>query len=93
VTNRKFYKTQVLVTVLSEEPLSLRPHGQLTLEDIAVAITEGDFSGVTEITEEKELNGEEAAAALLEQGSDPELFQRNPWRAGRTGKWPRKWPK
>jgi len=70
MTNRKFYKTQVVVTVLSEEPIN----PNCNLEDLYYAITEGECSGVTEIMEPTELNGKEAANALLEQASDPEFF-------------------
>lgn len=45
----------------------------LSLAQIAAAITEGDCSGAIEHTV-VELSAPEAARALLAQGSDPEFF-------------------
>ena len=77
--SRKFYKTVVKVTVLSEDPLEPSSiegiGGGCALSEIAYNITEGDMSGVVEIGETETLNGKEAADALVEQSSDPEFFQ------------------
>ncbi len=37
-------------------------------------ITEGDCSGDWKVTKVKELNGKQAAKALIEQGSEPSFF-------------------
>lgn len=65
----KAYKTIVQIEILSQEPI-----GEPSLEAIAYNITEGDWSGVSEIKSVKELTGKQAAMALLNQGSDPEFF-------------------
>ena len=70
MTNRKFYRTKVVVTILSEEPLN----PSMDLEAIHYAVKEGDCSGVTEMMDPTELDGKEAATELLAQGSDPEFF-------------------
>jgi hypothetical protein len=70
MTDRKFHKTIVQVTILSEEPI-----GECTLGDIDYNITEGDWSGHVECVSEETLDGKQAADALLEQASDPEFFQ------------------
>lgn len=70
MTNRKFYMTKVVVTVLSEEPLN----PSLNLEQLHYAITNGECSGVTEIMEPEEIDGAVAAEELMAQGSDPEFF-------------------
>jgi len=70
MTNRKFYETKVVVTVLSETPLT----GDYNLEQLHYAITDGECSGQIVQESTKELNGREAAEALAEQGSDPSFF-------------------
>lgn len=79
MSQRKFYKTIINVTVLSEEPIEASSVGGVgggcALSEIAYNITEGDMSGVLEIGETTTLNGKEAADALIEQSSDPEFFQ------------------
>ena len=70
MTDRKFYQTTIQVVVLSEEP-----DVELTrLATIAHNIVEGDWSGTTRLASAKELNGKQAARALLNQGSDPSFF-------------------
>ena len=69
--SKKFYKSTITVTVLSEEPIS----PDASLADIAYNFTEGDNSGEWELTNVEELDGKQAAAALIAQGSDPEFFQ------------------
>ena len=56
--------------VLSEEPI---PEGT-ELEHILEEATSGNYSMRTLETVKVELNGEDAANALLEQGSSPEFF-------------------
>lgn len=67
---RKFYKTVIQTTVLSEEPFEYE-----NLSQVNSAITAGDCSGKVETVEAKELSGKEMAQALLAQGSDPQFFQ------------------
>ena len=67
---KRFYKTTYLVTVLSEDT----PATGLDLEEIHAAITTGDCSGVSTEHDTEELAAEAMAAALEEQGSDPEYF-------------------
>jgi len=69
MTKRKFYRTRIIVEVLSEEPVDFD-----NLNQVHYAITEGDCSGRWEETEVKELNGKEAAVALEIQGSEPGFF-------------------
>jgi hypothetical protein len=71
MTERKFYETKVVVTILSEEELN----PNLDLEQLHYAIRDGDCSGQTEIMEPKTLNGKEAVKALLNQASDPSFFR------------------
>ena len=71
MTDRKFYKTVVKFTVLSEEPI---PDG-MSLENIAAQCMTGDWSMGDASQKETELNGKQAARALEKQGSDPGFFQ------------------
>ena len=68
MTDRKFYKTIVQVEILSQEPIEITD-----LDTIHYNITEGDWS--LNVVSSKELNGKEAAGALLNQASDPSFFQ------------------
>lgn len=68
---RKFYKTVIEVVVLSED----EPYSCNDLAMLEYDITEGHFSGVWEVKSSEELSPEEAAKALLAQGSDPEFFR------------------
>lgn len=70
MTDRKFYKTIFIVTVLSENELPPMSLGELSYECM-----EGDFSGHLSVESKIELNGKQAADALKEQDSDPEFFQ------------------
>ena len=65
MTKRIFYKTKIIVDVLSEEPYE--PNYDIT--------TNGSNGIRWEIAETMELNGAEAARELLAQGSDPECFR------------------
>jgi len=69
-SKRKFHKTVLTVTVLSEEPIS----PDIDLADVAHEIIEGDWSGDWGITEAQEVDAKTIAKLLREQGSDPEFF-------------------
>lgn len=73
-SQRKFYKTEFIVTVLSEGPL---PDG-MGLGEVAYAITDGDCSGAIEQGESKALSPLIAAKGLAIQGSDPSFFGLTP---------------
>lgn len=66
---RTFYKTLVTVEVLSEEPLTYS-----SLQDLGEQITTGDCSGRILEDQTTNLNAQECAGALMEQGSDPGFF-------------------
>jgi len=68
---RKFYKTVITVTVLSED----NPVTETNLSRIHDQITDGDWSGEVDADGGTELTAKEAAQALLAQGSDPSFFQ------------------
>ena len=70
MTNRKFHRTLIQVEVLSEEP-----YNQESLEQVNHDIIEGDCSGKWEITKTEELDGQQAAQALIGQASDPSFFR------------------
>jgi len=70
MSERKFYKTIIEVTVLSEEPLQPMSLGELSYETM-----EGDMSATLDTKEEITLTGKEAADALKAQGSEPEFFE------------------
>lgn len=70
MTSRKFFKTIVKVTVLSEEPIH-----EMELNELHYAITEGGMSGEVEYGFQNKLNGKQAAMELLAQGSDPSFFR------------------
>jgi hypothetical protein len=67
---KKFFKTVFRVEVLSED----EPVEDASCEDLHEMITTGDCSGVVKREDPIELTGAQAAAALLEQGSDPSFF-------------------
>ena len=67
--DKKFYRTCVVVEVLSEYP-----YNPQTLKQVAYDIDEGDCSGVWSAVPNIEITPQEAAKNLLEQGSDPEFF-------------------
>jgi hypothetical protein len=69
-SDRKFYKTTVTVTILSEEPISRG----VELNDIAHQITLGDWSGEVDVGSSREVTARQVAALLKEQGSDPGFF-------------------
>ena len=69
-SKRKFHKTVITVTVLSEEQFEWD-----NLEDIAYAISAGDCSGEVKETSHKVITAKQTASELQSQGSDPEFFQ------------------
>ena len=71
MTDRKFYKTEIKFTVLSEEPI---PDG-MELASIANECINGDWSMGDCSHKETEINGKQAARALVNQGSDPGFFR------------------
>ncbi len=69
---RKFYKTVITVTVLSEdEPVST----DCELGTIVYQITDGNWSGEVENDGGTELTPAQAAQELIAQGSDPSFFK------------------
>ncbi len=69
MTERKFYRTVVQTEVLSESPI-----GEIGLDTLHYMITEGDCSGHVKTVLQEELDGKQAAEALLNQASDPSFF-------------------
>jgi hypothetical protein len=69
-SDRKFFKTTVTFTVLSEEPIP--PHADL--QYIANEAVDGQYVGNFGASEEVKLTGAEVAEALYEAGSDPGFF-------------------
>ncbi len=68
---RKFFKTVVQVTILSED----KPVGpNMELDQIHYAITDGDCSGDCKVVSQKQVSGKKMAMLLTEQGSDPGFF-------------------
>ena len=67
---RRFYKTTVTFTVLSEEPIP--PHADL--QYIAVECNDGQYVGNFSANDEQLLNGGAMADALYEAGSEPGFF-------------------
>lgn len=71
MTTRKFYRSKIVVEVLSEEPMI----PQLSLTEIDFEITNGDWSGQSEeIVLNEEVDGPTMAQLLKAQGSDPGFF-------------------
>lgn len=68
-SKRKFYRTTITVTILSEEPYQ---YDNLLM--VHNDITNGDCSGVHDITNSEELTAKQAVKALQKQASDPEFF-------------------
>jgi hypothetical protein len=67
---RKFYKTEIRVVLLSEEPLP----DCMDLETAQYLMTEGHCSGVVEQDAGEEVTGPDMARMLKAQGSDPDFF-------------------
>jgi hypothetical protein len=73
ISTRTFYRTIVTVEVLSEEPLP----PEIDLDDLAMEIMDGDYSGKVEWGRPEAIDGPTAARLLRAQGSAPEFFQLN----------------
>jgi len=69
MTDRKFFKRTLTVEFLSETPFCM---GLRQMVDEAI---NGDYSMNITKGSTDELNGKQAAEALLEHGSDPSFFQ------------------
>lgn len=69
MTTRKFYKTKIVVEVLSEAPVNFD-----SLEEVAYSITDGGCSGQWNVVKTTELNGKQIVKALDAQGSASEFF-------------------
>jgi hypothetical protein len=65
----EFYKTTIVVEVLSEGPLHFQ-----TLSDLHSLITTGDCSGSIDVARTLSLSNREMAEAAREQGTDPGFF-------------------
>lgn len=72
--SRKFYRTTYAVELLSEEPLDASP-GLQGLRNLLYRALEDDLSGRVIAGKVEELTGEQAANALLVQGSEPGFFR------------------
>ena len=70
MTERKFFKRVVTIEVLSESPI---PEG-MSITNMIIEAMSGDYSMRAYNVNDKELNGKQAAKALLNQGSDPSFF-------------------
>jgi len=70
MTDRKFHSRIITIEFLSEEPI---PDG-MRVENMVNEAINGDYSMRIVNDVESELNGKEAADALLVQGSDPGFF-------------------
>ena len=72
MAKKKIYRTLILLTVLSEEPLS----EDMSIQDIDEECEYGEYTGKTDWQKVNEvLEGREAAIAVLETGSSPDFFQ------------------
>lgn len=69
-SKRKFVKTVIQVTVLSEGF-----YDPENLSGVHYDITNGDCSGKWEVVKQTDLTGKQAAKELEKQGSDPAFFQ------------------
>lgn len=66
---RKFYRTTIKIVVLSEYE-----YNPSSLDRVRYDITEGDCSGIWNITKREKLTPKVMARALRMQSSDPEFF-------------------
>lgn len=65
------YRTEITLTVLSEEPID----GRLDIADIVRECDQGDFVLHSTRRWQEDMSIEQMAYALLEAGSDPGFFQ------------------
>lgn len=70
ISKRKFYKTVIIVEILSEKP----NYEPVSLHSLSDDISTGDCSGSWTVKKQTVLNGKQMAKALEKQGSDPEFF-------------------
>jgi hypothetical protein len=68
--DKRYYKTTVVVTVLSE----YEPPVWNDLADLNYLITDGHCSGMVATTDEIEVSAKQMAQLLINQNSDPEFF-------------------
>ena len=71
ISDRKFFKKTMKVEFLSETPFP----DNTSLENLATEAIDGDYSMNITQDKETEINGKQAARALLNHGSDPSFFQ------------------
>jgi hypothetical protein len=72
MAKKKIYRTLILLTVLSENPI---PEG-MSIEQIDAECSDGDFTGKTDWQKVNEvIEGEEAANAVRDTGSSTDFFQ------------------
>lgn len=69
MSKRRFYKTKIEVTVLSEEPYEFR-----ALEGLAHDITYGDCVGVVSDQAPVRISRKQVVKELYDAGSEPEFF-------------------
>lgn len=70
MTTRKFHKRIYTVEILSEKPIP----DSMDLMDVVNEADHGDYSGDVLKEIDTVINGRQAAAALMKQGSSPEFF-------------------
>lgn len=68
--SKKYYKTTIVVTVLSE----YEPPVWNDLADLYYLITDGHCSGMVATADEIEVSAKQMALCLIEQNSDTEFF-------------------
>ena len=70
MTEKKLYRTRIMVEVLSEEPI-----GDVDMETILNETRDGGWSGKNEtIEQDVVISGKEAVQAVQNHGSDAEFF-------------------
>jgi len=69
-SQRTFYRTRITLTVLHEEPIP----SDTSVREVWRQCIEGDYSGQDEWDIPEVLDGPTMAAAMINQGSDPEFF-------------------
>ncbi len=70
VSKRQFYKYEITICVLTEDPIPL----SLSVEDIADEAMTGGYSMVSQKTSRTKIDGPEVAKLLEGQGTEPEFF-------------------
>jgi len=73
MSEKKFYRSKVVVEIVSEEPLN----PEMSLSDIHYYIDQGDGCGLKQDMEVREINAKEAVSTLKEFGSEPSFFGLN----------------